>query len=67
MKDTFDFQNSWRCPGYIFPKEPYIQRNVFAQLFKDLSQKEITVVVGSRQVGKNFLIKKRMPYSFSKC
>jgi len=58
MKSTFDLQNPWRGPGYNFPKEKYIQRNIFDRLLDDLNQKEITVVVGSRQAGKTFLMKK---------
>ena len=58
MKDTFDLQNPWRKPGYAFPEEPYIQRNIFNRLLKDLDSDEITVLLGSRQVGKTFLIKK---------
>ena len=58
MKNTFDLQNPWRIPGYNFPREDYIQRGVFGKLLKDLGRKEITVVVGSRQVGKTFLMKK---------
>jgi len=58
MKDTFDIQNPWRSPGYIFPKQKYIKRNSFRLLVKDLYHKEIAVIVGSRQVGKTFLMKK---------
>ena len=58
MKDIFDLQNPWRSPGYAFPKEKYISRSIFARLLLDLNEREITVVVGSRQVGKTFLMKK---------
>ena len=58
MKDIFDIQNPWRNSGYTFPKERYIERNAFSQLLKDLDNKEITVVIGSRQVGKTFLLRK---------
>ncbi len=58
MKNTFDLQNPWRVPGYTFTKEEYIHRDIFARLLQDLNQKEIIVVVGSRQVGKTFLMKK---------
>ncbi len=58
MKDTFDLQNPWRNPGYTFPDEPYVKRNIFNKLMEDLHKKKITVVLGARQVGKTFLIKK---------
>lgn len=58
MKNTFDMQNPWRHSGYRFPDEPYIERNIFARLLNDLEYNEVTVVVGSRQVGKTFLLKK---------
>ncbi len=58
MKDTFDLQNPWRAPGYLFPQEPYIRRDVYEDLLKDMASREITVVVGARQVGKTFLVKK---------
>ena len=57
MKDTFDLQNKWRRPGYVFPREKYIPRMLFDRLLADLDAAEVTVVVGSRQVGKTFLIK----------
>ncbi len=58
MKNTFDLQNPWRDLGYHFPEEPYIRRNIYAHLANDLDSREITVLVGARQVGKTFLIKK---------
>ena len=58
MKDTFDLQNPWRRPEYTFPDEPYIHRGIFDRLLRDLTCDEITVVLGSRQVGKTFLINK---------
>ena len=58
MKNTFDIQNPWRIPGYTFPRKVYILRDIFDHLFEDLNHKEITVVVGSRQVGKTFLMQK---------
>lgn len=58
MKDTFDLQNPWRNSGYVFPDEPYIKRNIFNILMEDLHKKRITVLLGARQVGKTFLIKK---------
>lgn len=58
MKTTFDLQNPWRNPAYNFPKEEYIQRDIFGRLLKDLNYREITVIVGSRQVGKTFLMNK---------
>ena len=57
MKNTFDLQNPWRGPGYAFPKELHIERNLYKALLKDLDAMEITVLVGARQVGKTFLIK----------
>jgi hypothetical protein len=58
MKDIFDLQNPWRNPGYTFPQTSYIKRNVFDHLYGEMGHKEVTVVVGSRQVGKTFLMKK---------
>jgi len=58
MKDTFDLQNPWRSHGYTFPDEPYIKRSIFNILMEDLHKKKITVLLGARQVGKTFLIKK---------
>ncbi len=58
MKNTFDLQNPWRRPGYRFPVGPYIRREIYDALLRDLDSREITVVVGARQVGKTFLIKK---------
>jgi predicted AAA+ superfamily ATPase len=58
MKDTFDLQNPWRSPGYTFTDEPYIKRSIFSTLIEDLHKKKITVLLGARQVGKTFLIKK---------
>ena len=58
MKALFDIQNPWRNPGYKFPKESYIERSIFSQLLKDVDNKKITVIAGSRQVGKTFLLQK---------
>jgi len=58
MKDTFDLQNPWRSSGYTFPDEPHIKRSIFSTLIEDLHKKKITVLLGARQVGKTFLIKK---------
>ena len=58
MKDTFDLQNPWRSSGYTFPNEPYIKRSIFSTLIEDLKKKKITVLLGARQVGKTYLIKK---------
>lgn len=57
MKNTFDLQNPWRSPGYAFPKELHIERDLYKALLKDLDAMEITVLVGARQVGKTFLVK----------
>jgi len=58
MKTTFDLQNPWKNQAYIFPQEEYIERDIFGVLCNELTRKEITVLVGSRQVGKTFLMKK---------
>jgi hypothetical protein len=58
IKDTFDLQNPWRNPLYTIPEEPWVERSIFKQLFADLDAGHITIVVGSRQVGKTFLIKR---------
>ena len=58
MKDTFDLQNPWRSSGYTFPDESYVKRSIFGTLTEDLKKKKITVLLGARQVGKTFLIKK---------
>ncbi len=58
MKTTFDIQNPWRIPGYTFPQKACIRRDVFEDLLKDLDKKPVTIMIGSRQVGKTFLMKK---------
>ena len=58
MKNTFDLQNPWRTPGYQFPEDRYIERDIFAKLMEEQEKKRITVVLGSRQVGKTFLMGK---------
>lgn len=58
MKDTFDLQNPWRNPSYRFPRANTIARLLFDVLLEDLDHRVVTVVVGSRQVGKTFLMKK---------
>lgn len=58
MKDTFDLQNPWRNPSYRFSGRKTIHRLLFDVLLEDLDQRVVTVIVGSRQVGKTFLMKK---------
>jgi len=62
MKKIFEQQNLWRKSGYSFSEEKYIKRSVFEKLKEDIKKKEITVIVGSRQVGKTFLMKKILEY-----
>ena len=66
IKNTFDLQNPWRFPGYKFPEEASISRNIYDSLLQDLSAKEVTILVGARQVGKTFLIKKLVEELISK-
>jgi len=56
MIGTFELQNPWRKPGYTFPEGRCIARGIFDRLFTDLEKKEVTIVIGSRQVGKTFLM-----------
>ncbi|MDM8552619.1 ATP-binding protein [Desulfobacterales bacterium HSG2] len=58
MKTTFDIQNPWRIPGYTFSQEICIRRDIFEDMLRDLDKKPVTIVIGSRQVGKTFLMKK---------
>jgi len=66
MKNTFDLQNPWRVSGYKFPEEAGIPRDIYARLIKDLFAEEVTILVGARQVGKTFLIKKLVEELISK-
>lgn len=56
MVGTFELQNPWRKPGYTFPEGCCIARGIFDRLFTGLEKKEVTIVIGSRQVGKTFLM-----------
>ncbi len=58
MKDTFDMQNPWRKPGHSFHRQRYIKRGMFDTLMADIDKKRINVLLGARQVGKTFLIKR---------
>lgn len=58
MKSTFDLQNPWRNRDYNFPSGPYIRRRMLPVLLGDLKKNRVTVLLGSRQVGKTFLIRK---------
>lgn len=58
MKSTFDLQNPWRTPGYQFSKTRYIERDIFSKLIQGQEKTRITVLLGSRQVGKTFLMQK---------
>lgn len=58
MLSTFKLQNPWRQPNYKFATESYIHRKIISDLVVHLDKKEITVIVGSRQVGKTFAIKR---------
>ncbi len=58
MKSTFDLQNPWRTPGHQFPESRYIERDIFGKLMQEQEKKRITVLLGSRQVGKTFLMQK---------
>ena len=62
MKSFFDRQNPWRQPGFKFPNSPYIQRRIHQRLIEHLSKKEISVLIGTRQVGKTFAIQKLIEY-----
>jgi len=58
MKTTFELQNPWRTADYAFPSGPYIQRRILPQILADLSKPHATVLLGARQVGKTFLLRK---------
>ncbi|MGH7598461.1 MAG: ATP-binding protein [bacterium] len=57
MNEIFELQNPWRQPGYSFPSEKVILRNLLASLKESLVSPEISVVIGARQVGKTFLLR----------
>ncbi len=65
MKTTFDIQNPWRVPGYGFPEDICIRRDMFEDLLRNLDKKEVTILIGSRQVGKTFLMKKLIRHLIS--
>jgi len=58
MKAIFDRQNPWRRPGFTFYRKQYIHRKIHNSLIRHLDKKEISVLVGSRQIGKTFTIQK---------
>ncbi|RME61296.1 ATP-binding protein [Candidatus Parcubacteria bacterium] len=62
VKTLFDQYNPWRQPGYRFPDEIYIPRQAFDLLKNHLSAPEVTALVGARQTGKTFLLKKLIHY-----
>ena len=62
MNVTLQNQNPWRNPDYIFPKEKYIFRQILVRIIDHLDRLEVTVIVGSRQVGKTFLMKKTIEH-----
>ena len=62
MKTTFENQNPWRKINYSFPDEDYILRTILDKLIAHLTKQEVTIIVGSRQVGKTFLLKKLIEY-----
>ncbi|OQX96269.1 hypothetical protein B6I21_01370 [candidate division KSB1 bacterium 4572_119] len=62
MNITFQNQNPWRNPDFSFPKDKYIYRQILEKIINHLDKQEITVIVGSRQVGKTFLMKKTIEH-----
>ena len=67
MKEVFELQNPWRFQKkYKFKYKP---RKILGELIKNLNNKKILGLVGSRQVGKSailyllidYLIKKKTP------
>jgi len=58
MKAIFDRQNPWRQRGFTFSNAPYIHREIHNVLIRHLDKQEISVLVGSRQIGKTFTIQK---------
>lgn len=52
---SFLLQNPWRKGN--FPQDTSIKRDIFVDFLKDIDNNEITVVTGSRQVGKTTLLK----------
>jgi len=62
MTITFQNQNPWRSPDYHFPKEKYIARRILDKIIDHLDRQEVTVIVGSRQVGKTYLMKKTIEH-----
>ena len=58
MISIFDYQNPWRQKGYRFPDTPFIKRKILGTLVDHIDKPEITTILGSRQVGKTFLMHK---------
>ncbi len=58
MISIFEYQNPWRQKNYHFPKRPFIKREILNDLLKEIDHPEITTILGSRQVGKTFLMQK---------
>ncbi len=50
-------QNPWWREGKIKLKENLIQRNIYLEVLKDLKLKQVTGIVGLRQVGKTTVLK----------
>lgn len=53
---SFILQNPWRAGGQQIQVAP-VKRSIFAEIMDDISRPEITILTGSRQVGKTTLLK----------
>ncbi len=52
--NAFQLQNPWR--NGAFQDDGSIRREIFPAILQDMDNKEITVITGSRQVGKTTLL-----------
>jgi hypothetical protein len=58
MDTLFETQNPWRNPSYRFPAEKEIPRRLLPELLAQLEKPEIAIILGSRQVGKTFIMQR---------
>ncbi len=61
---SFLLQNPWRKGK--FPEDRSIKRDIFSNVLKDIDNPEITIITGSRQVGKTTLLISLISHLLSK-
>ena len=65
LLSIFNLQNPWREPNYKFPAQVYIRRDMLSELINHLAKREISILVGARQVGKTFLLQRLIRHLLS--